>query len=93
MSLIHIVVALEWRDPTRSAFSRETFANGRFNLMMLTSFGAAILATTLGFLQRILGTVDLTGDQWRPCLIAVVGFFVLSEVGKLIARAVMQKDV
>jgi len=93
MSLIHIVVALEWRDPTRSAFSRETFANGRFNLMMLTSFGAAILATTLGFLHRILGTVDLTGDQWRPCLIAVVGFFVLSEVGKLIARAVMQKDV
>jgi P-type Ca2+ transporter type 2C len=93
MSLIHVVVAFEWRDPTRSVFNRESIANGRFNLLMLLSLSLAILATTVGFLQRILGTVQLTGDQWRPCLIAVVAFFVLSELGKLIVRAVSHDEV
>jgi Ca2+-transporting ATPase len=91
MSLIHVVVAFEWRNPTRSVFNRDSIANGRFNLLMLMSIAAAILATSLGFLQRILGTVQLTGDQWRPCLIAVAAFFVLSEIGKIIARAVLNE--
>ncbi|HEY5423530.1 MAG TPA: HAD-IC family P-type ATPase [Ilumatobacteraceae bacterium] len=92
MSLIHVVVALEWRNPTRSVFNLDSFANGRFNLLMLMSAAAAILATSIGFLQRILGTVDLNGDQWRPILIAVAGFFVLSEIGKIVARAVLHDD-
>jgi Ca2+-transporting ATPase len=86
-----VVVAFEWRNPTRSIFNRDSIANGRFNLLMLMSIAAAILATSLGFLQRILGTVQLTGDQWRPCLIAVAAFFVLSEIGKIIARAVLNE--
>ncbi len=36
-SLLHIVAALEWRDPTRSVFHRDTIANGRFNLLMVTA--------------------------------------------------------
>jgi Ca2+-transporting ATPase len=87
-----VVVAFEWRDPVRSVFNRASIANGRFNMMMLLSLALGILGTTIGFLQRILGTVQLTGDQWRPCLIAVAAFFVLSEIGKLIARAVIHDE-
>ena len=87
-SMLHIVAALEWRDPTRSVFHMESIANGRFNLMMITALGLAILATSLPFLQRMLDTVLLTGDQWRPCLIAVGAYLVLAEIGKLIANAV-----
>jgi len=88
MSLIHAVVAIEWRNPTRSAFTLDTIANGRFNLMVLVAVAAAILGTSLDFLNRALGTVPLNGQQWRPILIAVVAFFVLSEIGKVIARLV-----
>ena len=71
ISLLHIVAALEWRDPYRSVFNRDTIANGRFNLLMLAALVLTFLATTIGGLQRILDTVELDGDQWRVCLIAV----------------------
>ena len=88
MAMLHIVAAFEWRDPTRSVFHHDSIANGRFNLLMLLAFALAFFATTIGALQRMLDTVQLTGDQWRPCLIAVGGYFVLAEIGKLIANAV-----
>jgi P-type Ca2+ transporter type 2C len=91
-SMLHIVAAFEWRDPTRSIFHRESIANGRFNLMILMAFALAFLGTSLGALQRILDTVQLTGDQWRPCLIAVLAFLALAEIGKVIARLVLHDE-
>jgi P-type Ca2+ transporter type 2C len=88
ISLMHIVAALEWRDPYRSIFTRDTFANGRFNKLMLTALALTFLVTTINGLQRIFDTVDLDGDQWRVCFIAVVGYLVLAEVGKFILRRV-----
>jgi Ca2+-transporting ATPase len=84
MSLLHIAASLEWRDPYRSAFNRSTIANGRFNLLILTALALTLLVTTIPLLQRIFDTVDLDGDQWRVCLVAVIGYVVLAEVGKLI---------
>ena len=46
ISLLHIVAALEWRDPIRSVFNRDTIANGRFNLLMLAALALTFLATT-----------------------------------------------
>ena len=71
--------------PDRSVFRRGTFADGCFNLLLLYAVGT-LLVTTIRLLQRVFGTVDLTGDQWRVCLIAVAAFFVLSEIGKVILR-------
>jgi Ca2+-transporting ATPase len=88
LSMLHIVAAFEWRDPTRSVFHGESIANGRFNLMILISFGLAILGTSVGVFQRMLDTVQLSGDQWRACLIAVGGFLVFAEIEKVIARAI-----
>jgi Ca2+-transporting ATPase len=86
ISLLHIVAALEWRDPYRSIFRRDTFANGRFNLLMLTALALTFLVTSIGGLQRIFDTVDLDGDQWRVCFIAVAGYLVLAELGKFLLR-------
>ena len=87
-SLLHIAAAYEWRDPRRSIFSRDTIANGRFNLLALTALALAFLATAVPGLNRILDTVELNGDQWRACLLAVVGYLALAELGKFILRRV-----
>ncbi|HMK11058.1 MAG TPA: HAD-IC family P-type ATPase, partial [Acidimicrobiales bacterium] len=85
-ALMHIIAALEWRDPYHSIFSRATVANGRFNLLVLLALAFTFVATTLNGLERILDTVDLTGAQWRACFLAVVGYLVLAELGKLILK-------
>ena len=91
-SLLHIAAALEWRDPSRSIFTRATVANGRFNLLMLAALALTFLVTTVPGLRRIFDTVDLTGDQWRVCLIAVVAYLAVTEIGKLVLRLVEHED-
>jgi Ca2+-transporting ATPase len=83
------VAAIEWRDPWRTIFNRDTVANGRFNLLVLAAFALTFLATTISGLNRLLDTVELDGHQWRACLVAVIGYLVLAEVGKLILRRVI----
>jgi Ca2+-transporting ATPase len=87
-SLLHIAAAYEWRDPRRSIFSRDTIANGRFNLLALAALALAFLATAVPGLNRLLDTVELNGDQWRACLLAVLGYLALAELGKFILRRV-----
>lgn len=89
-SLLHVVAALEWRDPFRSVLNWDTLANRRFNLLILTTLALTFLVTTVGGLQRIFDTVDLNGDQWRACFIAVAGYFILAELGKIVIRQVMK---
>jgi Ca2+-transporting ATPase len=91
-SLLHIAAALEWRDPLHTMFRRATIANGRFNRLVLVALGLTVLATGFSLLNRILDTVPLSGEQWIVCLLAVVGYIVLAEVGKLIARLVSKRD-
>jgi Ca2+-transporting ATPase len=86
ISLLHILAALEWRDPTRTIFTRDTVANGRFNLLVLAAFVLTFLATTVPGLQRLLDTTGLDGDQWRVCLVAVIGYLVLAELAKVVLR-------
>ncbi len=88
ISLLHIVAALEWRDPVRSIFNRDTIANGRFNLLMLAALALTYLVTTVSGLQRIFDTVELTGSQWRACFIAAISYLALAELGKLVLRRI-----
>jgi Ca2+-transporting ATPase len=87
-ALLHIAASLEWRDPYNSVFSRSTIANGRFNKLVLGALALTVLVTTLNILERIFDTTELTGPQWRVCLIVVVAYVVLAEIGKLIARRI-----
>ena len=83
-ALLHIAAALEWRNPLHSVFSRETIANGRFNVLLLAALGLTFLVTAIPGLGRIFDTTGLNGDQWRACFVAVLAYFVLAEIGKLL---------
>ena len=92
-SLLHVAAALEWRDPRASVFRRETFANGRFNLLVLAAVVLTLLVTAFPLVQRIFDTVDLDGDQWRACLVAVGAYVALTEVGKFVLRRLNPEGV
>ncbi|WP_116949101.1 cation-translocating P-type ATPase [Jiangella endophytica] len=84
-SLLHIVAALEWRDPLRTVFTRATLANGRFIRLVLIAVALTFLVTAVGGLQRVFDTVELTATQWGICLLAPLGYLVLAEIEKLVA--------
>ena len=67
-------------------FSLDTFNDRTFVIASLLSAAAIILATELGFLQRILDTVELTGNQWLICIGAALPIVVASEIRKLVLR-------
>jgi Ca2+-transporting ATPase len=92
MSLMHIVAAVEWRDPDHSIFNFATIANGRFNTMVLLSLGLTLVATSIDLLNRILGTTPLTAQQWGVCLGVTLVFLVLSELMKVIVRVFGRKQ-
>ncbi|SDU73330.1 cation-translocating P-type ATPase [Jiangella alkaliphila] len=86
ISLLHIVAALEWRDPLRTIFTHDTLANGRFIRLVLVAGALTFVVTAIGALQRIFDTVELTATQWGICLLAPLGYLVLAEIEKLIVR-------
>ena len=55
-------------------------------VLTLLSGVLMVLATEVGFLQRWLGTVPLTGDQWAVCLGLAVVFGGVIELDKLLVR-------
>jgi Ca2+-transporting ATPase len=86
LSLMHIVGALECREPTATIFSRYTIVNRRFVQLIGASLVLTFLVTALSPLQRIFDTVDLTTRQWGICLLGPIVFLAFVEFGKLIDR-------
>jgi Ca2+-transporting ATPase len=86
LSLMHIVAALEAREPTGSIFSHYTFANRRFVQLIGAALALTFLVTALSPLQRIFDTVSLTSSQWGVCLLGPLAFLAISELGKLLDR-------
>lgn len=79
----NLVFSFATRDEWRTVFSLDTFNDRTFVIASLLSAVAIILTTELGFLQRVLDTVPLTGDQWLICLGAGLTVLVASEIRKL----------
>ena len=67
-------------------FSLDTFNDRTFLITSLMSVAAIILATELQFFQRILDTVELTGNQWLICIGAALTVVVASEIRKFLLR-------
>jgi P-type Ca2+ transporter type 2C len=86
LSLMHIVAALEAREPTESIFTRYTIANRRFVQLIGAALVLVFLVTTLSPLQRIFDTVSLTSAQWGICLLGPLVFLAAAELGKLLDR-------
>jgi Ca2+-transporting ATPase len=57
-----------------------------FLTVSLASAAAIILATELGFFQRILDTVELSGNQWLICIAGGLVILVASEIRKFLLR-------
>jgi P-type Ca2+ transporter type 2C len=74
------------KDDVRSVFDSETFSDRRLLKATGLSVIAIVIGTELGILQRILGTVSLTGKQWIACILAAFAVVVASEVRKLVVR-------
>ncbi len=83
LSLMHIVAALEAREPTGTIFSRYTIANRRFVQLIGAALVLTFLVTELQPLQRIFDTVSLTSSQWGICLLGPIVFLAVAELGKL----------
>jgi Ca2+-transporting ATPase len=85
-SLFNIAAGLSARSETATVFDRDNLSDrrqlGLYGLALLLT----ILGTELGFLQRILGTVELSGNQWLLCIVAAVAFLVIDEVIKFFMR-------
>jgi Ca2+-transporting ATPase len=85
-SLLSIAMGLSARNETASAFNRDILSD-RNQLMF---YGLAILFTFLptewGFLQRILGTTSLTGQQWMICIALAIALLLIDEVVKFFMR-------
>ena len=86
LSLMHIVAALETREPTESIFTRYTIANRRFVQLIAAALVLTFLVTELRPLQRIFDTVSLTSSQWGICLLGPIVFLALAELGKFLGR-------
>jgi Ca2+-transporting ATPase len=67
-------------------FSRDVVTDRRQLTMYGMSLLFIILATELGFLQRILGTTDLTGGQWLVCIGFAAALVAIEEIDKFVAR-------
>jgi Ca2+-transporting ATPase len=85
-SIANLVFSFAARDELRSMLSLDTFNDRRFVVASLMSAAAIIAATELGFLHRILDTVELTGNQWLICIGGGLVIGVASELRKLLLR-------
>ncbi len=86
LSLMHIVAALEVRDPMQTIFSRYTIENRRFVQLIGLTLVLTFLVTSLSPLQRIFDTVPLTSSQWGICLLGPVVYLAVAELVKLYDR-------
>jgi len=78
-SMLHIPISIGLRHPRQTAFRSETFSNKALLLAYGWVVLILILATELGFFQRILGTEPLTTQQWGICFVAALVFFLIGE--------------
>jgi len=85
-SLFNIVIGVTSRSETESAFRAENYTNHRQLKLLGLSFVLALLATELGFLQRMLGLTSLSGRQWLICILFALGLMIVDELVKIFLR-------
>jgi P-type Ca2+ transporter type 2C len=86
-ALMSIAMGLSARSETASAFNRDIFHDR--NQVLLYGFALLLtfLPTELAFLQRILGTTSLSGNQWLLCIVLAFVLLLVDEVIKAFLRS------
>jgi Ca2+-transporting ATPase len=82
-ALFRLFSSLETADESESLFAGTILGNRPLLIATGLSVLSIILATEIGFLQRILGTVSLTADQWAVCLLVSLSLILVEEARKL----------
>ena len=82
-SLFRLFSSLETADEDESLFGGSILANRPLLIATGLSVLTIILATELPFLQRILGTVSLSIDQWVVCILVSLSLILVEEARKL----------
>jgi Ca2+-transporting ATPase len=85
-ALAGIFLSLEINDEMNTIFSADTLLNQELLKMCLFAFIAAVAATEVGLLQRILGTASLSVSQWVTCLVVASAVIWIMEVWKIVQR-------
>ncbi len=83
-SLFRLFSSLETADQDESLFGGSILANKPLLVATGLSVLTIILATELGFLQRLLGTASLSVEQWAVCLVVPLSLIVAEEARKLL---------
>ena len=71
-------------------FSRDLITDRRQLMLYGLCLLFTILASELGFLQRLLDTVPLTGGQWIVCIVPALLLIAIDECRDLLRRRVPQ---
>jgi Ca2+-transporting ATPase len=88
-ALMLIVAAFESRSETDTIFTMDTFNSRKMNMIAAAEILGAILVTQWDFLRRILGTTELTAQQWGLGLLSALLLLGAWEAAKWIARRQM----
>jgi len=81
-ALFRLFSSLETADEEESLFAGSIFGNKPLLIATGLSVLTIVLATELGFLQKFLQTVSLTGEQWLVCVGVALSLIVVEEVRK-----------
>jgi len=86
LSLFHVAAGLLARDQYNTIFDRAALPGAtQLRRHAIALFGI-IVVTTIGFLQRIFGTTDLSLAQWSICIGIAASLVVVEELIKLVIR-------
>ncbi len=86
-ALFNVAFGLSARSETGTVFVRDTVGDRRQLQLYGLALLLTILATELGFLQRILGTVSILGDyRWLLCIALALALLLIDEVVKFFMR-------
>jgi P-type Ca2+ transporter type 2C len=85
-SLMLVVAAFECRSETGTVFKLDTFNSSQMNKIAGAEIVGAFLITQMDALRRLLGTVQLTAQQWGLALLAALILLAGWEAGKWLAR-------
>jgi P-type Ca2+ transporter type 2C len=91
-SLMLVVAAFEARSETGTAFDTDVFNSSKMNLIAAAEIAGAFLITQADFMNRLLGTAQLTAAQWGFAFLAAVVLLLGWEAGKWIARRGSQAE-
>jgi Ca2+-transporting ATPase len=90
-ALMLVASAYHCRSERGTILTTDTFNSRNLNLTALAEMIGAVLLTEWNFLNRLLGTTQLTAQQWGAALLAAVILIVVWEAGKWIARGERQR--